>query len=343
VRQAIDCLLSLPVSRDLKWLGEHYRALLDWQQGEITSAERTFERLIDKGPAQYVARAYQGLAAIYKDNKQDLDAASSLYAIAGRYSIKHQDLLGAVESIRDVAALRGINGDHRRALSDLQEFLPLAASVRAHHPAQFYEYLNSVAVERGETGRVKEAIHLSELTLATPYANRYGHWLETRLELQEKLDWTPVLVSPAIEARPMEFGSAQEEVKVEVVEPRQTPVEVARPADVNVPSSPDSSIKLLFYTLLIHAALHRQYIRAAELARARNVAARNALINSCQRSRSALRAFFLARFHGRAFLNPWPIAPLAASARLQTLWEGAATCILRRLAHAIHARRSIPR
>ena len=46
------------------------------------------------------------------------------------------------------------------------------------HPL-YFDYLNSLAVELGEVGRIQEAQNICQITLASPYAFAYPEWRET--------------------------------------------------------------------------------------------------------------------------------------------------------------------
>lgn len=61
--------------------------------------------------------------------------------------------------------------------------LRLARAVGLSYPPIYYIYLNSLAVEMIEVGRLEEARNLSNIVLATPYTNAYPEWRETGADL----------------------------------------------------------------------------------------------------------------------------------------------------------------
>jgi hypothetical protein len=68
------------------------------------------------------------------------------------------------------------------------------------HPALRYDYLNSLAVELAETGRLEEAKHAIEIALRSPFADRYPNWRTTRDEIADKereISYRPRLLSLA--------------------------------------------------------------------------------------------------------------------------------------------------
>jgi hypothetical protein len=86
--------------------------------------------------------------------------------------------------MRVTAVIRGIEGDHHGALEDLERLFPLIRVASRERPDVFYDYQNSLAVELANVGRFEEARHASEIALASPFANAYPEWRETRREIE---------------------------------------------------------------------------------------------------------------------------------------------------------------
>jgi hypothetical protein len=63
---------------------------------------------------------------------------------------------------------------------------PLARTASSLQPYAYYDYLNSLAVELCEAGRVEEARSASAITLASPFASAYPVWRETFDEIAAK-------------------------------------------------------------------------------------------------------------------------------------------------------------
>src|SRR5262249_9460710 len=69
------------------------------------------------------------------------------------------------------------------ALALLESLFPLAHSMRGSDPHTYYDYLNSLAVELCEVGRLEEAHNASRIVLASPFAPAYPEWRETSNEI----------------------------------------------------------------------------------------------------------------------------------------------------------------
>ncbi|MEK6286622.1 MAG: hypothetical protein AABO57_12855 [Acidobacteriota bacterium] len=84
------------------------------------------------------------------------------------------------------AVVKAMEGDHRGALADLESMFPLVRLASSVQPYAYYEYLNTLAVELTEAGRLEEARNASRIVLASPFASAYPEWRETRDEIQLK-------------------------------------------------------------------------------------------------------------------------------------------------------------
>jgi hypothetical protein len=82
------------------------------------------------------------------------------------------------------AVINGLEGNHRRAVVLLENLFPLANTVRSSQPHLYYDYMNSLAVELCEVGRMEEAKNVSRIVLASPFADAYPEWRETRDEIE---------------------------------------------------------------------------------------------------------------------------------------------------------------
>jgi hypothetical protein len=74
-----------------------------------------------------------------------------------------------------------MEGFHQQALKDMENLYALA---RYSQPVVFFDYLNSLAVELGEVGRMQEARHVARTVLASPFAFAYPEWRATAEELK---------------------------------------------------------------------------------------------------------------------------------------------------------------
>jgi hypothetical protein len=82
------------------------------------------------------------------------------------------------------AIFRSVEGDHEGALRHLENLQPLVRLLAPHQPLISYIYINSLAVELSEVGRLGEAQRLSEIAVRSPYAHAYPEWLETYDEIR---------------------------------------------------------------------------------------------------------------------------------------------------------------
>ncbi|MFP5260468.1 MAG: hypothetical protein ACLGJB_01015 [Blastocatellia bacterium] len=108
------------------------------------------------------------------------------------------------EALRGIAIVKAKEGYRRKALNDLEQLLPLA---KASHPIVLYSWLNSLATELGETGRIDEARNVIKHVLASPLIHVYPEWQETTQDLK-KPDRAFISV-PYIEPKPVEVEITQ--------------------------------------------------------------------------------------------------------------------------------------
>jgi tetratricopeptide (TPR) repeat protein len=198
VEQASQIMLALPISCQLRSVARHYQALCAKQKGDYEGARRMLERVVEDSTPEYRARALQITGATYYELGA-VDAALPFYIAAGKAAV-NCDLLTVIESQRMIAVIRSIHGDHKQALKDIENLFPLVRTTAKRYAPLYYSFLNSLAVELGEVGRINEAQAVCAITLASPFAQAYPEWSETRDELEAKRTRaTPsiVAVSPA--------------------------------------------------------------------------------------------------------------------------------------------------
>jgi hypothetical protein len=95
------------------------------------------------------------------------------------------ELLSHVQSCRLLAICRGASGDHRGAVDDLKRLWRVMQSIKRSYPVEYFQYLNSLAVELNAAGRYAEALDTISVPLATSIASRVTTWLETKNEIEE--------------------------------------------------------------------------------------------------------------------------------------------------------------
>jgi tetratricopeptide (TPR) repeat protein len=183
VEQASQLMLALPISGPLEKIARYYQALCAWRRGDMNSACQ-FERAVEELPPEYKARALQVVGLTYQQ-RGDLDAALPFYLAAGKAAASC-DWLTLADSQRITAIVRGIHGDHKQAVADLENLFPLIRAISKYYPATYYDFLNGLAVELSEVGRVSEAEAALSIALASPFAPAYPEWSETRDEIDAK-------------------------------------------------------------------------------------------------------------------------------------------------------------
>jgi hypothetical protein len=174
-------LLSFPFSRQVESAGYYYQALSlnRFGHGDTVRAGTLFEQVAENGSFRYRARAMLALGS----NSFGIDdgTAMSFYREVIRF-VARQHVFDPVTfsvATRMTAVIRGMSGDHRGALADLEASFPMARMAGSLQPHTYYDYLNSLAVELGEVGRFAQARRACEIALSSPFGTRYPAWRET--------------------------------------------------------------------------------------------------------------------------------------------------------------------
>jgi len=180
-----EVLLSLARSNQMASLGQYYTALSlnRGARGNPREATPLFEQVAENGPLHYRARALLALGS-NSLAQHDSKAAAGLYRELMRLLSNNREYVTRSDVMRVTAVIRGIEGDHHGALEDLERQFPLVRVASRERPDVFYDYQNSLAVELACVGRFEEARHASEIALASPFANAYPEWRETRREIE---------------------------------------------------------------------------------------------------------------------------------------------------------------
>jgi hypothetical protein len=182
-----QALLALPLPAHYTSAARYFRGLELIRRGNLDGAETILETVLGDPPHRYTARALQSLGAVFTV-RGDLEAALKLHIEAGSRAAEkgRLDPLTVLFVHRNFALLKSLRGDHRGALVDLEQMVPLAKAIGAYHPPAYYDYLNSLAVELGEMGRVEEAAHTSRIVVSSPFAIAYPEWRQTFDEIATK-------------------------------------------------------------------------------------------------------------------------------------------------------------
>ena len=202
VEQACQLMLALPPSAQFESLAQYYQALCTWRRGDPQGARQSLEHLVEKAPPEYRARALQIIGLTYHKSGE-IDAALPFYIMAGKAAVR-DDFATLIESQRMTAVIRSINGDHKRALADLEGLFSPVRAISRYFPVLYYELLNSLAVELCEVGRLAEAEAALSIPLSSSYAAAYPEWAETSVEILAKR----TAATPSVVAinRPLEIA-----------------------------------------------------------------------------------------------------------------------------------------
>jgi tetratricopeptide (TPR) repeat protein len=201
VDQASQLMLALPISNELKGIAHYYQAICSKRKGDIDEAFRLLERALEEASPNYKARALLTIGSIYLEHGKTEESLS--FYLTAAQAARSCDLLTLAQSQWNLAIVRSIYGDHKRTLDDLEHLFPLVRAISKGYPTIYYDFLNGLAVELGEVGRVNEAQAICAITLASPFAQAYPEWSETRDELEAKsARATPSIVAVSISPEP---------------------------------------------------------------------------------------------------------------------------------------------
>jgi hypothetical protein len=174
--EELGAILTCFPLKEFQLIGQYYLGWCEYRKGE--SPHRAFEAAIEQS-STYKVKGLISLGAIITGGG-DLDSGLSYYREAVRYARTPSMLVSAAKSI---AVIKAIEGDHRQALKELEGLIPLAKYTT---PKVYFDYLNSLAVETSEAGRVTEAQSISKIVLASPYAFAYPEWRETGADIARR-------------------------------------------------------------------------------------------------------------------------------------------------------------
>jgi tetratricopeptide (TPR) repeat protein len=186
LEQASQILINAPLPHQYESIGHYYYALCKLRQGRFDEAQALFGQVVEEAPLQYRARAMLSIGGMFF-LKGDSQSALPFYVDATRAaSYSDRNFLISTIAQRSIAILKGVDGNHRGALADLESLFPLVRAIGFWYPSEFYNYLNSFAIELGESGRLEEAQNVCKIVLASPLLCSYPEWRETSDEVALK-------------------------------------------------------------------------------------------------------------------------------------------------------------
>lgn len=184
VEQASDILLNLPLPREFKSIANYYKGSCLYRRKQIVEARAMFEQAADEAPSKYKVRAMIALGTMAL-TRGDIRSALPFYIEGGRAVTRARefDPLATYYLQSSLAIAKSVDGNHKDALTDLGDMFPLARAVGAHYMPLYYNHLNSLAVELLESGRITEAQHVSNIVLASPFADVYPEYRATGIDI----------------------------------------------------------------------------------------------------------------------------------------------------------------
>jgi tetratricopeptide (TPR) repeat protein len=182
-----EALLALPLPRPYRSAARYFRGLELIRRGDLDLAKSVLEAVAAEPPHRYTARAIESLGVLFQ-TRGDFESALKLYMDASCRAAEKgsADFLTPIFAYRNVAVLKSVDGDHKAALAYLERMLPIARAIGSCHPAVYYDYLNSLAVELSELGRLQEAVRASRIAISSPIAAGYPEWRHTFDEIAHK-------------------------------------------------------------------------------------------------------------------------------------------------------------
>lgn len=186
LEQLSQILVRASLSRAYEDIGRYYQALCihRFGLGDIEHAGRLISQVAESAPPKYRARAMVSLgASSYR--KGDNQSALSLYREAASFSSRNglYDPYSTIQAQRMVAVINSEEGNHVGSARLLEGLFPFARTMGRWQPHLYYDYMNSLAVELCEVGRLEEARNISQIVLASPLAAAYPEWRETNDEI----------------------------------------------------------------------------------------------------------------------------------------------------------------
>ena len=162
-------------------VGKYYESIYLFRSGQYDKARELLECVADSAPAPYRSKALLSLAAVAERIGRFEESLRLRLQISSV-----DDPVTLLEAHRGMAARRGVEGEHRAALRDLERMIPLAHIIgKRGHPA-YITFLNSYAVELSEINRTQEAEQIANVIAASPFIGQYPEWQDTIAEVLAK-------------------------------------------------------------------------------------------------------------------------------------------------------------
>jgi len=175
VRELARILSNVPI-REYQLIAQYYLVWCKCQELQFHSD--ILERIVEKTET-YKAKALISRAAfdVYQGN---IEQAFHFYAEALKTRPTLSDFIKASTGI---ATLKSMEGFHTSALRDLERLLPLLSYAE---PLNYFEVINSCAVELIANNRLSEAHNAAVVAVSSPFGPFYPEWQETLSDVRSK-------------------------------------------------------------------------------------------------------------------------------------------------------------
>jgi tetratricopeptide (TPR) repeat protein len=160
-------------------VGDYYQSLYLHKTGQKHAAYEKLERVRQELKGSYTDKATLMLSGI-KEIDRDIDESLKLRLDLA----KSESLSVVVESALGRAAILGSQGEHDKAIEELERVLPLLPKL-GNMPLPF-DVLNSYATELAEVGKIELASEVITPVIVSPYTAFYPNWLDTEKDIREK-------------------------------------------------------------------------------------------------------------------------------------------------------------
>ena len=184
VEIASEIMLGLPVSTHAKNIAHYYQAFCLNERREFDAARETADQLLEEGLSSRLRSRVLLIKGFSYSCAGQIEQSLPFYLEAGR-TARNSDIAASLRSIRNVAVIKSIHGDHDEAAADLESLLPLAWRISRHDPEAYAATLNSYAVELAELGHVEQALNVVSRVRA--FSSVVPEISETITELKSKL------------------------------------------------------------------------------------------------------------------------------------------------------------
>ena len=160
-------------------IGDYYQSVFLHKSGQKQLAVEKLERVRQELKGIYADKATLTLSGM-KEVDHDLDESLKL-----RFDLaKSEHVSIVVESAIGRASILSSQGEHDKAIAELERVLPLLSKL-GNVPLPFDVY-NSYATELAEVGKIELASEVIRPVILSPYTAFYPNWPETAKEIEAK-------------------------------------------------------------------------------------------------------------------------------------------------------------